>query len=214
MELVGGETIADRLQRGSIPVDEAVALGTQIAEALEAAHAQGIIHRDLKPANIKVTPDGQIKVLDFGLAKAMEPATTGPQPSLTASPTLSLMATQAGMILGTAAYMSPEQAKGLATDPRTDVFSFGVVLFEMLSSRQPFSGGTVPDILASVLAREPDFAQLPATVNSACAASCAAASRRTRGVADRRSATCARNSRDNRLVFPRDEGKGGDVHGT
>jgi serine/threonine protein kinase/Tol biopolymer transport system component len=166
MELVGGETIADRLQRGPIPVDDAVALGAQIADALEAAHAQGIIHRDLKPANIKITPDGQIKVLDFGLAKAMEPTASGPQPSLTASPTLSLMATQAGMILGTAAYMSPEQAKGLATDPRTDVFSFGVVLFEMLSGRQPFGGETVPDILASVLAREPDFAQLPATVHS------------------------------------------------
>jgi Tol biopolymer transport system component len=165
MELVGGETIADRLQRGPIPIDDAVALGAQIADALEAAHAQGIVHRDLKPANIKITPDGQIKVLDFGLAKAMEPPSSGPQPSLTASPTLSLMATQAGMILGTAAYMSPEQAKGLATDPRTDVFSFGVVLFEMLSGRQPFTGDTIPDILASVLAREPDLAQLPATVS-------------------------------------------------
>ena len=162
MELIDGETIADRLQHGAIPEKEALAIAMQIAEALEAAHERGVVHRDLKPANIKLTADGKVKVLDFGLAKAMSPE-TGSDADMKAanSPTLSMMATQAGLIMGTAAYMSPEQAKGSHVDSRSDIFSFGCVLFEMLTGQQPFQGETAPDILASVLAREPDFNQLP-----------------------------------------------------
>ena len=159
LELVDGPTLADRIAQGPIPIDDALPIAKQIAEALEAAHEQGIIHRDLKPANIKLRPDGTVKVLDFGLAKAVEAEATATQ--LTHSPTLSLMATQAGVILGTAAYMSPEQAKGLQADHRSDVFSFGCVLFEMVTGRQAFRGDTVPDILASVLAREPELNALP-----------------------------------------------------
>src|SRR5262249_43650415 len=129
-------------------------------------HEKGIIHRDLKPANIKLTADDQVKVLDFGLAKALdEPATSGARAGVTNSPTLSLMATQAGIILGTASYMSPEQAKGAAADQRSDIFSFGVVLFEMLTGRQPFQGDTAPEILASVLIRDADFQALPPDLN-------------------------------------------------
>ena len=135
MELVEGETLAERLQRGPIPVEAALEIAHQMAEALEAAHEKGIVHRDLKPANVKITPNDQVKVLDFGLAKAMDPVAGSPAANLTNSPTLSMMATQAGVILGTAAYMSPEQAQGLAADPRSDVFSFGSVLFEMLTGR-------------------------------------------------------------------------------
>ncbi|MSR37024.1 MAG: serine/threonine protein kinase [Gemmatimonadetes bacterium] len=140
----------------------------QIAQALEAAHEKGIVHRDLKPANVKITPDEQVKVLDFGLAKAMEPVGAGLQAgpdALTHSPTASLMATRAGMILGTAAYMSPEQAKGSPADHRSDVFSFGSVLYEMLTGRSPFKGDTAPEILASVLVREADFTALPPNLN-------------------------------------------------
>ena len=159
LELVEGETLADRIKAGPIPVEESLKLALQIAEALEAAHEKGVIHRDLKPANIKVTPDGKVKVLDFGLAKAY--AGDKEEVNLSNSPTLSDAATQQGVILGTAAYMSPEQARGKAVDKRADVWAFGVVLFEMLAGRQIFSGDTVSDTLASVLAREPEWKQLP-----------------------------------------------------
>ena len=193
MELVEGETLAERLaraeglrpRRGSsasgggapravddvgsgLPLAEVLTIAHQIAEALEAAHEKGIVHRDLKPANVKITPNDQVKVLDFGLAKAMDPVAQGFSPAaanLTNSPTLSMMATQAGVILGTAAYMSPEQAQGLAADPRSDVFSFGSVLYEMLTGRQPFQGDTAAALLASVLVREPDLDALPPNLN-------------------------------------------------
>jgi len=154
------------LQRGPIAVEEALKIAHQMADALEAAHEKGVMHRDLKPANVKITPDENVKVLDFGLAKAMEPVALGVSPTAaTNSPTLSMMATQAGMILGTAAYMSPEQAKGFQADHRSDVFSFGSVLYEMLTGRQPFHGETAHEILASVLVREPDFGALPPNLN-------------------------------------------------
>jgi Tol biopolymer transport system component len=163
MELIEGETLADRLRRGPMPIEEALPIAMQIAEGLEAAHNKGVVHRDLKPANVKITPDGQVKVLDFGLAKVMEnEAVSG---TAVNSPTLSMMATQAGLILGTAAYMSPEQAKGFPADHRSDVFAFGTVLFEMLTGRQPFQGDTAPDVLASVLVREPDLKSLPRYLN-------------------------------------------------
>jgi len=163
MELVDGPTLADRIARAPIPLDQALEIARQIADALEAAHEKAIVHRDLKPANIAFAADDTIKVLDFGLAKAVEPTTTSPD--LTRSPTLSLMATQAGFILGTAAYMSPEQAKGLPADHRSDVFSFGVVLYEMLTRRQPFRGETAADILASVLVHDADVRDLSPNLN-------------------------------------------------
>jgi len=165
MELVEGEDLSQRIARGAIPVDEALPIATQIAEALEAAHEQGIVHRDLKPANIKVRLDGTVKVLDFGLAKAMEPA-AAMSPGVSQAPTITTPAmTQAGMILGTAAYMSPEQARGKTLDKRTDIWAFGAVLFEMLTSARAFPDDDVSDVLASVLAREPDWARLPATLS-------------------------------------------------
>jgi hypothetical protein len=178
MELVEGETLDARLKprapgvessegaRGfsrAIPLDEAVPIARQICEALEYAHERGIIHRDLKPANIKVRPDGAVKLLDFGLAKALEPDPThGSNPSATHSPTLSLAGTRAGVILGTAAYMAPEQARGGAADRRSDIWAFGCVLFEMLTGKQTFGGPTVSDALAAVLRAEPDWTSLPA----------------------------------------------------
>ena len=140
LELVEGETLADRIARGPIPVEEALNIAKSICEALEAAHEKGIIHRDLKPANVKITPDGKVKVLDFGLARAMEAGSIGT--NLSNSPTL-LSGTMGGMIVGTAAYMSPEQARGRAADQRSDVFAFGCVLYEMLTSRQAFQGEDV-----------------------------------------------------------------------
>ena len=164
MELVEGEDLAERLKRGKVPVDEAVAIAKQIAEALEEAHEKGIVHRDLKPANVKVTPDGKVKVLDFGLAKAWTgegPGATS-SPDLSQSPTLAQTGTAAGLILGTAAYMSPEQARGKPVDKRADIWAFGVVLFEMLAGQRLFDGETVSDVLAAVLAREIDWSRLPA----------------------------------------------------
>jgi serine/threonine protein kinase len=163
MELVEGEGLDARIARGAIPLDEALPIARQIAEALEAAHAKGIVHRDLKPANVIVTPDGRVKLLDFGLAKALDadPA-SGSSPQVTHSPTLTARATAAGVILGTAAYMSPEQARGRAVDRRADIWAFGCVLFEMLTGRRVFDGETASDVLAAVLRQEVDFSALPA----------------------------------------------------
>jgi Tol biopolymer transport system component len=163
MELVEGEDLSAHIARGPMPLAEVLPIAKQIADALETAHEQGIIHRDLKPANIKLRPDGTVKVLDFGLAKAMEPA-SGALPSISMSPTITTPAmTQAGMILGTAAYMSPEQAKGRAADKRSDVWAFGCVLFEMLTGKRAFEGDDVSDTLAAVIRGEPDWTALPAT---------------------------------------------------
>jgi Tol biopolymer transport system component len=168
MELVEGPTLAERMADGPVPLDEALAIARQIAEALEDAHEHGIIHRDLKPQNVKVRADGTVKVLDFGLAKAMEPggassaADLARSPTLMNSPTLTVApGTQLGVILGTAAYMAPEQARGGATDKRADIWAFGVVLYEMLAGRSLFAGETVSDTLAGVLKTEIDFARLP-----------------------------------------------------
>ena len=161
MELVSGKTLADRVKReGALPVEEALKIAVQIAEALEAAHEKSIIHRDLKPANVKVTPEGKVKVLDFGLAKAFADDAANDDPSN--SPTLSVAATMHGVILGTAAYMSPEQARGKAVDKRTDIWAFGCVLYEMLTGKQAFEGDAVTEILAAVLKEEPDWLALPA----------------------------------------------------
>ena len=161
LELVEGPTLADRISKGPIPLDEALPIAKEIAEALEAAHEAGVIHRDLKPANIKVREDGTVKVLDFGLAKALE---TTPEGDPSQSPTLTAMASQAGVIMGTAAYMSPEQARGDAVDRRADIWAFGVSFYEMLTGRRPFEGRTVSDTLASVLARDPDLDTLPTNI--------------------------------------------------
>ena len=162
LELVEGDTLADRLKRGAIPVEESLKLALQIAEALEAAHEKRVIHRDLKPANIKVTPDGKVKVLDFGLAKAF--AGDGTDANLSQSPTLSLAETQQGIILGTAAYMSPEQARGVTVDKRADIWAFGCVLYEMITGRQVFQGELMSDVMASVLKSDPDYEGLPPTI--------------------------------------------------
>ena len=165
MELVEGEDLAERLKRGPVPLDEAIAIAKQLAEALEGAHEKGIVHRDLKPANVKLTPDGKVKVLDFGLAKAWTGDGVGGTSSadLSHSPTLAHTGSAAGLVLGTAAYMSPEQARGRTVDKRADVWAFGVVLWEMLTGQRLFSGDTVSDVLAAVLTREPDWKALPAS---------------------------------------------------
>jgi len=162
MELVEGESLAERIAAGPLPLDEALAIARQIGQALEAAHDKGIIHRDLKPANVMLTADGQVKVLDFGLAKMLEKDPTESSSSL--SPTLSIHATHAGMILGTAAYMSPEQARGKTVDKRSDVWAFGCVLFEMLTGKRAFEGEDVTDTIAAVVRGEPDWRALPASV--------------------------------------------------
>ena len=165
MELVEGPTLAERIAEGPIPVDEALSIAKQVAEALEAAHEQGIIHRDLKPANIKVRPDGTVKVLDFGLAKLAtgEPNEIGS--ALSQSPTITTPAqTRAGVVLGTAAYMSPEQARGRPVDRRTDIWAFGVVLYEMLTGQRLFNGDEVGDVLANIIKDEPNLDRVPAGV--------------------------------------------------
>jgi eukaryotic-like serine/threonine-protein kinase len=164
MELVEGPTLADRIAKGPIPLDEALAIAKQMAEGLEAAHEQGIIHRDLKPANIKVRDDGTVKILDFGLAKALEPATAGRPANVTASPTITTpaMMSSVGVILGTAAYMSPEQAKGRAADKRSDIWAFGCVVFEMLTGRRAFPGDDLSETLAAVIRSDPDWVALSA----------------------------------------------------
>jgi len=164
MELVEGPTLADRIVPGAIPIDEALPIAKQIAEALEAAHEQGIMHRDLKPANIKVRADGRVKVLDFGLAKAMEP-TNAMSASNSLSPTITTPAmTQAGMILGTAAYMSPEQARGKTVDKRADIWAFGCVLYEMLTGTRPFDGEDMTEVLGAVVRLEPNWEALSSNV--------------------------------------------------
>jgi Tol biopolymer transport system component len=160
MELVPGEDLAHRLTRGPLPVEDVIAIGQQIAAGLEAAHESGVVHRDLKPSNVVLRPDGRVKVLDFGLAKALAPDTaSGSNPSL--SPTVTSAGTLAGVILGTAAYMSPEQARGRSVDRRADIWAFGCVLYEMLTARRLFSGETVSDTLAAVLRAEIDLKELP-----------------------------------------------------
>ena len=162
LELVEGPTLADRIAQGPMPLDEALPIAKQIAEALEAAHEQGIIHRDLKPANIKLRPDGTVKVLDFGLAKALEPAGAhGSMPRRRRPSRLPAMMTGVGVLLGTAAYMSPEQAKGRPADKRSDVWAFGAVLYEMLTGRRAFDGEDMTEVLGAVVRLEPNWDALP-----------------------------------------------------
>src|SRR5262245_19026096 len=162
MELGAGEDLAARLARGPLPVEDALSIARQIAEALEEAHRKGVVHRDLKPANVTVSEDGKVKVLDFGLAKLLKKEAQ-PAASLTSSqaPTVAPLTT-AGAILGTVAYLSPEQARGKVVDERTDIWAFGALLFELLTGKRAFAGETASDTLASVLTAEPDWSALPA----------------------------------------------------
>jgi len=160
MELVEGPTLAERVTQGAVPISESLRYAKQIAAALDAAHEKGIIHRDLKPANIKLSADGEVKVLDFGLAKAVQPD-SGASQQVSASPTLTARATELGIILGTGAYMAPEQARGKPVDKRADIWGFGCVLFELLTGKRAFEGDEITDVLARVIEREPDWSQLP-----------------------------------------------------
>ena len=162
MELVPGDTLSEKLARGGLALDESLGIARQIAEALEAAHERGIIHRDLKPANIKVTPEGRVKVLDLGLAKAFDAKETGSDSDASLSPTLVLEGTQPGVILGTAEFMSPEQARGKTVDKRTDIWAFGCIVYEMLTGRRAFTGETATDVLAAIVTSEPRWDLLPA----------------------------------------------------
>src|SRR5512135_1050826 len=164
LELIEGQTLAERLKKGHIPLDEALDICRQIAEGLEAAHEKGIIHRDLKPANVEVTPEGKVKILDFGLAKAFQGEASAPDVSK--SPTLTEAMTHAGVILGTAAYMSPEQARGKAVDKRADIWAFGCILYECLTGKRAFQGDTTSETVAAVLKSEPDWTLLPAEISS------------------------------------------------
>ena len=161
LEYVEGPTLQDRIANGPIPLDEALPIARQIAEALEAAHEQGIIHRDLKPANVKVKDDGTVKVLDFGLAKALGPDLSDTEAANSPTMTMTAAATKMGVIMGTAAYMSPEQARGGVADRRSDIWAFGVVLLEMLTGKPTFTGKTVSDTLAAVLRQDMDWNELP-----------------------------------------------------
>jgi eukaryotic-like serine/threonine-protein kinase len=163
LELVEGPTLAERLRAGALPVREALEVARQIAEALEAAHERGVVHRDLKPANVKLTPDGVVKVLDFGIAKMRAPL----EDAAVEASTVTTMGTRPGVVLGTAAYMSPEQARGQAVDKRADIWAFGCVLYELLTGRAAFAGDTLSDTLARVLEREPDWTRLPAEMSAA-----------------------------------------------
>src|SRR5215472_5873540 len=161
MELVDGPTLGDLIRQGAIPPGDALEISRQIAEALEAAHEKGIVHRDLKPANVKITPEGEVKVLDFGLAKAIHPDSSA---NIDELPTATLDSTETGVVMGTAAYMSPEQARGQAVDRRTDIWAFGCVLYELLARRRVFLGGTTSDVLAAVLTQQPDWGAIPPSV--------------------------------------------------
>ena len=195
---------------GPVPIDEALPLAIQLADALENAHEHGIVHRDLKPANIKLTHDGVVKVLDFGLAKVLAGDTAGTESDLNGnSPTMTGPAmSRIGVILGTAAYMAPEQARGAAVDRRADIWAFGVVLFEMLTGKPCFAGDTVTDVLAAVVRAEPAWPQLPADVRPGCARCSSGASRKTASSGCRRLAThessCRRSAitRRPRLCIP------------
>src|SRR5262249_7816042 len=162
LELVEGETLADLVERGPVPVADTLEIAHQIADALDAAHERGVIHRDLKPANIKLTPEGVVKVLDFGLAKAR--AGDASDVGLTQSPTITSHSTIDGVLLGTASYMSPEQARGRAVDKRSDIWAFGCVLFELLTGQRAFPGESTSDAIAAVLACEPEWKALPSNV--------------------------------------------------